>query len=176
MVSGLHHAAWVCADMKATVDFYETALGMRLRGIFPMHGVNGAKHCFLEAGNGAELSFVEFTGDNMQSSEVLANKDISPMHVAAPGEQHHFAFKCDNMDQMHALREQIKSAGCKISRPLDHGMCFSAYFKDPVNGFSLEITCSKRGYKPSEYDVSLLEREPLPQEDLFHPGHVAFKK
>ena len=67
------------------------------------------------------------------------------MHVAAPGEQHHFAFKCDSMDQMRALREQIKSAGCQISKPLDHGMCYSAYFKDPVNGFSLEITCSKRG-------------------------------
>jgi len=169
MVGGLHHAAWVCKDMKATVDFYESALGMRLRGIFPMHGVNGAKHCFLEAGNGAELSFVEFTGESKEPVSIAINA------VADPGTQHHFAFKCDSMEQMHALRDQITDAGAQISPPLDHGMCYSAYFKDPVNGFSLEITCSKRGYKPSEYDISLLDRNPQPEEDLFHPDHIAFK-
>ena len=36
MVSGMHHAAWVCKDMDKTVAFYEAALGMRLRSIFPM--------------------------------------------------------------------------------------------------------------------------------------------
>ena len=43
---------------STTIEFYERVLGMKLRAIFEMHGVPGAKHCFLEAGNGFEISFV----------------------------------------------------------------------------------------------------------------------
>ena len=151
--------------MKSTVDFYEKALGMRLRSIFPMHGVSGAKHCFLEAGNGAELSFVEFA---------TTDKNGTPSNDR-PGQQHHFAFKCDSMEQLIALRDQIRNSGTQISQLIDHGMCSFAYFQDPINGFTLEITCSKRGYTHDEYDISLLDRVPAPEEDLFHPGHSEFK-
>ena len=47
--------------MAETINFYEGAMGMKLRAVYPMHGIRGAKHCFLEAGNGNEISFVEFT-------------------------------------------------------------------------------------------------------------------
>jgi catechol 2,3-dioxygenase-like lactoylglutathione lyase family enzyme len=157
MPSGLHHAAWVCRD------FYERALGMRLRSIFPMHGVSGAKHCFMEAGNGAELSFVEFK-----------DEDLAKPTTGSPGSQHHFAFKCDSVEQMDALHAQIKAAGAKISPPIDHGMCRSAYFADPINGFLLEITTTSRPYLPAEFDTTLLERCPLPEEDLFHPKHAEY--
>ena len=46
--SGLHHIAIICADMERTVRFYERVLGLKLRAIFPMHGIEQAKHCFLE--------------------------------------------------------------------------------------------------------------------------------
>ena len=80
-----------------------------------------------------------------------------------PGEQHHFAFKCDSMEQFKALREQIKNTGTKISRPVDHEICYSCYFDDP-NGFQLEITCSKENgqYNETYYQLDLLDRKPFP--------------
>ena len=48
---GFHHIALVCKNMKDTIKFYEGATGMELRAIYPMHGIKGAKHCFLEATN-----------------------------------------------------------------------------------------------------------------------------
>ena len=46
--SGFHHIALVCKNMTETIKFYEGALGMKLRAVYPMHGIKGAKHCFLE--------------------------------------------------------------------------------------------------------------------------------
>jgi catechol 2,3-dioxygenase-like lactoylglutathione lyase family enzyme len=84
VAAGFHHIALVCKNMKETIKFYEGAMGMKLRAIYPMHGIKGAKHCFLEvrplslftprpqdrvtltarhlaqAGNGNEISFVQF--------------------------------------------------------------------------------------------------------------------
>ena len=36
--SGFHHVAMVCKNMKETITFYENAMGMKLRAIYPMHG------------------------------------------------------------------------------------------------------------------------------------------
>ena len=47
MTSGLHHVALVCKDMKETVQFYEQAMGFKLRSIFPMHGISGAKRMYI---------------------------------------------------------------------------------------------------------------------------------
>ena len=60
MTAGFHHLALVTADLKETVRFHEEALGMKLRAIFPLHGIPGGKHAFLEAGNGNEISFMQF--------------------------------------------------------------------------------------------------------------------
>ena len=166
------------------VDFvggrqYEQVLGMRLRAIFPMHGVAGAKHCFLEAGNGAEISFVQFAPGTEAAAANDAGGDVASKgasyYPTAVGQQHHFAFRCATKAQFLAMREQI-SQHCKISAPIDHGMCHSAYFRDPVNGFQLEITFSdpQRAYLPSEYDETLLRRFPEPEEDMFHPKHGEF--
>lgn len=41
MPSGMHHVAIICKDMEATVKWYEEALGLKLRAVFPMHGIGG---------------------------------------------------------------------------------------------------------------------------------------
>ena len=135
--------------------------------------MSGAKHCFLEAGNGSELSFVEFPpghpsycDENGQSSR--------PMDDTNVGHQHHFAFRCSTMEELLAMRAQVKAAGGVISPPLAHGMCTSCYFADPINSFALEITFTQRAYKASEYMPDLLSRFPAAEEDMFHPDHAKY--
>lgn len=151
MTSGFHHLAMVCKDMTETIKFYEGALGMKLRAIYPMHGIKGAKHCFLEAGNGNELSFVEFQDPEASRSPP------SFFQVWPVGMQHHLALRVESLAQLHALREQIKKYGTPVSKVVDHDFIHSVYFTDP-SGYNLELTCTLRGYGEPEYDLSVLGR------------------
>ncbi|MGL1567551.1 VOC family protein, partial [Vibrio parahaemolyticus] len=58
-MNGLHHAAFITKDMKAQIEFFTQIVGMQLVGIFPMHGCEGAVHCFIETGENDFLSFVQ---------------------------------------------------------------------------------------------------------------------
>lgn len=133
MTSGFHHIALVCKNMKETINFYEGALGMKLRAVYPMHGIRGAKHCFLEAGNGNEISFVEF-----QEPEESKNPP-SFFQVWPVGMHHHMAYRCESLEQLHQLREQVKTYGVAVSKIVDHDFIHSCYFTDP-SGYNLELT------------------------------------
>jgi len=47
-------------------------------------------------------------------------------------------------------------------------------WQDP-DGLQLEITHTQQAYSTKDYDLSLLQRTPRPEEDLFHPGHAAYQ-
>lgn len=160
MPSGFHHIALVCKNMKETINFYEGAMGMKLRAVYPMHGIRGAKHCFLEAGNGNEISFVEF-----QDPEPSQNPP-SFFQVWPVGMHHHMAYRCESLEQLHQLREQIKSYGVAVSKVVDHDFIHSCYFTDP-SGYNLELTCTLRGYTEDEYQLDILDRR-ISEEENAH--------
>jgi len=159
MPSGYHHIAYVCKDMKETINFYENAMGMKLRAIYPMHGIRGAKHCFLEAGNGNELSFVQFQDGPLPNQNPPSFFQVWPI-----ASHHHLAFRCETKEQLLALREQIKAYGTPISKIVSHDFLLSAYATDP-NGINIEITTTTRGYTEDEYDLTLLSRRMRPDEN-----------
>jgi catechol 2,3-dioxygenase-like lactoylglutathione lyase family enzyme len=153
MTSGFHHIALVCKNMPETIRWYESAMGMKLRAIYPMHGIKGAKHCFLEAGNGNEISFVEFNEDIK-----LPNINPASFFTVWPvGSHHHMAYRCETLEQLNKLRDQIKKTGTAVSKVVDHDFIKSCYFTDP-NGFNLEITYTYRGYTKDEYQPDILAR------------------
>merc|ERR1712070_675576 len=151
MTTGFHHIALVCKDMQETIKFYEGALGMKLRAVYPMHGIRGAKHCFLEAGNGNEISFVQFD-DPKDSVNPKSFFTVWPV-----GMHHHMAYRCDTLEQMHRLRAQIKAYGCPVTKVVDHEFIQSCYFTDP-SGYNLEITCTTRGYTKDEWQPDIIAR------------------
>lgn len=151
MPTGFHHIALVCKNMSETIKFYEGAMGMKLRAIYPMHGIRGAKHCFLEAGNGNEISFVEF-----QDPQPSVNPP-SFFQVWPIGMHHHMAYRCETEEQLIKMREQIKKFGTPVSKVVDHDFIKSIYFTDP-SGYNLELTWTYRGYEASEYDLTVLNR------------------
>eukprot|EP00932_Pfiesteria_piscicida_P003184 SRR837773.13096.p1 GENE.SRR837773.13096~~SRR837773.13096.p1 ORF type:complete len:162 (-),score=55.18 SRR837773.13096:150-635(-) len=137
--------------MPEQIKFYEGAMGMKLRAIYPMHGIRGAKHCFLDAGNGNEISFVEF-----QDPQDSVNPP-SFFQVWPQGMMHHIAYRCETLEQLHRMREQVKAYGVPVSKVVDHDFIHSCYFTDP-SGYNLELTCTLRGYGHDEYDLSVLDR------------------
>mmetsp|Transcript_13209 Transcript_13209/g.31045 ORF Transcript_13209/g.31045 Transcript_13209/m.31045 type:complete len:201 (+) Transcript_13209:38-640(+) len=165
MPSGMHHLALFTHDMKKTVEFYERALGMRMRGCFPMHGFPGAKHCFLEGGNGFELSFVQLDDANPPMRAAELGRDIphaGQVHLddgrpALGGTLFHIALRCRDVEELKALRKQVRNAGVPISGIVDHGSVYSCYFQDP-NGFQLELSTTVRPFSSEELQPELLDR------------------
>lgn len=154
VTSGAHHVAIVVRSLKRSIEFYEGALGMKLRAIYPMHGVD-AKHAFLDAGNGMEISFVEFAQPRAGVPGVSfpeRNSTDSPITTL-----HHFAYRAESLGQLYAIREQVKTMGVKVSKVIDHHFISSFYFSDP-DGFHLEVTTTTRPYTREEFQPDLLDR------------------
>lgn len=136
-VNGMHHAAFMTNDMKAQIEFYTQVVGLKLVGIFPMHGVEGASHCFLDAGNGFLLSFVQIKGREVEPVYGVSHaRDVSD--PAAGGAIQHIALTVDTMEEMLALRDRLRSSGYAVFGPLDHGLSRSMYLGSP-EGIHLEF-------------------------------------
>mmetsp|Transcript_70788 Transcript_70788/g.188198 ORF Transcript_70788/g.188198 Transcript_70788/m.188198 type:complete len:210 (-) Transcript_70788:109-738(-) len=164
MPRGVHHLALFTHDMRRTVEFYERVLGMRMRSIFEMHGFAAAKHCFLEAGNGFEISFVQVDDPPPRAAEPGVEIPRNLQMGLDDGRQMpggtlaHVALRCRDLEELKALRKQVREAGVAITPIMDHGFCYSAYFQDP-NGFQLELCTTYRSYNPEEeIRTSLLDK------------------
>jgi catechol 2,3-dioxygenase-like lactoylglutathione lyase family enzyme len=142
--------------MRETVKFYELALGMKLRALYPMHGVPGAKHAFLEAGSHGEISFVEFATPVEGTPGVsYPAKNSTPSPITT---LHHMAYRAETLTQLYQIREQFKKAGARPSKVIDHHFIHSFYASDP-NGFHLEVTCTTRPYTTEEFMPDILDRK-----------------
>lgn len=135
--SGVHHAAFITNDMKAQIEFYTQVVGMKLVGIFPMHGVEGASHCFIEAGKDSYLSFVQIKDVNVEPVYGVSHA-VDVGGPVAGGVMQHIAFNCDTLDEMMDLRDRLRSNGYAVLGPLEHGMSHSMYLGAP-EGVLLEF-------------------------------------
>ena len=115
-ITGVHHAAFISNNMKAQIEFFTQIVGMKLVGIFPMHGVEGASHCFLEAGKDCFLSFVQINGVNVEPVYGVSHA-ISAAGPVAGGALQHIAFNCDTMAAMLGLRDRLRSNGYAVFGP-----------------------------------------------------------
>ena len=169
---GVHHMAFSTADMKGQIEFFSDVLGMPLVAIFPMHGVPGGIHCFLEASPRCLMSFVQLPA--MADIEIEYGKTHAGNGAlpSAPGTLQHLAFVVDDDEELLALRDRIRSRGVNVIGPIDHGMCRSMYFAGP-EGLTLEIASADEPIDPKHWldpeaaaevgiDAELLERVSKP--------------
>lgn len=139
---GVHHIALISNDMKAQIEFFTQVVGMKLTAIFPMHGVPGAAHCFLEAGKDCYLSFVQVKGVNVQP--VYGVSHARDGHdVVAGGAMQHLAFNVDTYEELMNLRDRLRSKGYAVLGPMDHNFSHSMYLGAP-EGILLEFATSDR--------------------------------
>ncbi len=140
-MNGLHHAAFITKDMKAQIDFFTQIVGMQLVGIFPMHGCEGAVHCFIETGENDFLSFVQLpNGVPEPTYDVSHARDVfSPV---APGALQHIAFKVDTMAELLEMRDRLRSNGYAVFGPVSRGVNYSMYFSRP-EGLQMEYSTTE---------------------------------
>lgn len=140
-MNGLHHAAFITKDMKAQIEFFTQVVGMKLVGIFPMHGAEGAVHCFIEAGENDFLSFVQLKDPVAEPvPDVSHARDV--LSPVAPGVLQHIAFKVDTMAELLEMRDRLRSRGYAVFGPLSHGMNHSMYFGGP-EGLQMEYSTTE---------------------------------
>ena len=108
---GVHHIAFSTADMKGQIEFFSDVLAMPLVAIFPMHGVPGGIHAFLEGKYDCLISFVQLPAIadiEIEYGKTHAGNGALP---SAPGTMQHLALVVDNDEELLALRDRIRSRG-----------------------------------------------------------------
>ena len=134
-LKGMHHVAYRCKDAKATVEWYQTHLGMDFVLAIAENEVPSTKapdpymHIFLDAGGGNILAFFE-----LPQQAPMGRDENTPAWVQ------HLALKVDSLDTLRATRERLVAAGIEVIGPVDHTIFQSIYFFDP-NGHRLELAC-----------------------------------
>lgn len=140
--NGIHHLALMTADVKAQIEFFSDVLGMKLKALYWMHGVEGYFHAFMELNSHSSVAFVAAPPVKDIPTEFGVSHAGNPMNPCAPGTMQHVAFNVDDDDQLLAMRDRIRSRGVRVLGPLDHGFCKSIYFGGPEN-LVLEISTSR---------------------------------
>jgi catechol 2,3-dioxygenase-like lactoylglutathione lyase family enzyme len=148
--NGVHHLAISTANIKEQIEFFSDVLGMELVGLFPMHGVPGALHGFLEGSPQCLISFVQLPAIadiEIEFGKTHSGNGASP---SAPGSMQHLALKVDDDETLIAMRNRIRSRGMNVIGPIDHGMCRSIYFAGPES-MTLEIATSSEALNPAAW-------------------------
>lgn len=121
---GVHHAAFICSDVGATIDFYQDLLGFPLVEVFENRDYPGSAHLFFDIGGGNLLAFFDFPGHaHPEFSETLGGVQ----HVAISMEPGQYA----------ALKARLDEQGIEYRGP-DLGVKNSVYLRDP-DGLQIEL-------------------------------------
>lgn len=153
MIHGVNHIAISVADMKRTLAFYTGVMGLKLVGIFPMHGVPDAIHAFLDMGDGRLLSFIRFANPPERVPDV--SSPSTPAHHSAVGSGHHVALCVPDEAALLAMQERVTAAGLRCVGPFDHGFCRSIYFLGPDHE-QLEVATFVRPLDARELDADTI--------------------
>ena len=121
---GVHHAAFICADVEETIRFYQEFLGFPLVELVENRDYTGSSHFFFDIGNRNLLGFFDFPGYDVPPYQETIG---ALQHLAVSVSAEHFA----------AAKTKLEEAGVDYLGP-DRGADDSLYFRDP-NGMGIEL-------------------------------------
>ena len=136
---GVNHLALSTRDMKAQLQFWCDVLGCPLKALYWMHGVQGCFHGFVELSPTSYIAFVQHP-QNPDDVEIGRTHAGNPGGAVTAGTMQHLALHVDDLDQLLAMRDRIRSRGVHVMGPIDHGFIQSMYFAGP-EGLTLEVCC-----------------------------------
>ncbi|MAI79163.1 MAG: glyoxalase [Deltaproteobacteria bacterium] len=164
--NGIHHIALCTADIRAQLDFFNDVLGMKLVGLFWMHGVEGAWHAFMTLDDQCFVSFVQTPEVSKIERELGKTHAGHPGGAVSGGAMQHLALNVDTLDDLLSLRDRIRSRNVHVFGPMDHGMCHSIYFAGPED-LTLEITTNGLPMEPERWiDPEVVEAAHISPEEL----------
>ncbi|MDX2235319.1 MAG: VOC family protein [Hyphomonadaceae bacterium] len=195
---GIHHLAFMAADIKKHIAFFSDVMGCPLVALFDMHGVPGGMHAFLRLNDHSYFSIVQLPGVDaipIQLGVTHAGRGEAP---CAPGSLQHLAFGVSSEAALLGMRDRIRSRGVTCIGPIDHGFCKSIYFAGP-DQMTLEVAlhqgegidadrwidpavCARAGISPDEVaafraPAPFAGASPVPQ-PAFDPDqpHMAYPR
>ncbi len=136
---GVNHLAISTGDMKGQLEFFCDVLGMPLKALYWMHGVEGTYHGFVELSPESYIAFVQHP-ENAADIQWGVSHAGNPGAPVTVGAMQHVAFHVDDLDDLLAMRDRLRDRGVQVMGPIDHGFCQSMYFAGP-EGLSLEVAC-----------------------------------
>jgi catechol 2,3-dioxygenase-like lactoylglutathione lyase family enzyme len=128
--TGVNHLAFITRDLEATIRFYRDLLGLRLGASL---GDNTMKHYFFELTKCDSIAF--FVWD--EATPIVEKRPGVP--TRAPRGFDHVALGVASRRDLLAIRDRLDAAGVTVEGPIDHGLGWSIYFKDP-NNIDLEVS------------------------------------
>lgn len=137
--NGVNHLALSTRDMKGQLEFWCDVLGLPLKALYWMHGVDGTYHGFVELAPDSYVAFVQHP-DNAKDIELGVTHAGGPGEPVTAGTMQHVAFNVDTFEDLMALRDRIRDRGVQVFGPIDHGFIQSIYFAGP-EGLALEVAC-----------------------------------
>lgn len=163
--TGIHHVAFMAADIKKQIAFFSEVLGCPLVALFDMHGVPGGLHAFLKLDDKTFFSIVQLPGVGDIPAEIGVTHAGWGGGKSAAGTLQHIAFAVADNDALLAMRDRIRSHGVNVMGPLDHGFCQSIYFGGP-DGMTLEISTATSDVDPRRWiDPAVCERAGISAEE-----------
>ena len=135
----VNHLALSTTDMKRQLSFWCDSLGLPLKALYWMHGVEGAYHGFVELSSDCYLAFVQHP-ENAKDIEFGVSHADGPGGEVRGGAMQHVALHVDTFDEVLAMRDRLRSRGVQVIGPIDHGFIQSIYFDGP-EGLNLEVCC-----------------------------------
>jgi len=148
--NGIHHVAFMSADIKKHIAFFSDVVGCPLVALFDMHGVPGGLHAFLRLNDTCYFSIVQLPEAANIPIEIGVTHAGRGENPCAPGALQHIAFGAANEAELIALRDRIRSKGVNVMGPLDHGFCKSIYFAGP-DSMALEVAAPANKLIPEEW-------------------------
>jgi catechol 2,3-dioxygenase-like lactoylglutathione lyase family enzyme len=136
---GVNHLALSTTDMKRQLMFWCDVLGLPLKALYWMHGVEGAYHGFVELAPDSYVAFVQHP-DNTKEIEFGVSHSNGPGGDIRGGTMQHVALHVDTLEEVLEMRDRLRSRGVQVLGPLDHGFIQSIYFEGP-EGLNLEVCC-----------------------------------
>ncbi len=141
-LNGIHHLAVMTSDVKTQIEFFSDVLGMKLKALYWMHGVEGYFHAFMELNPHCCVAFVAAPAVKDIEPAFGVSHAGNPLKPCAAGTMQHVAFNVDDDAALLAMRDRIRSRGVRVLGPLDHGFCKSIYFGGPEH-LVLEVSTSR---------------------------------
>jgi catechol 2,3-dioxygenase-like lactoylglutathione lyase family enzyme len=152
---GVHHVAYACKDVEATVRFYEEVMGfpLVLTEVSELPGGGYLRHVFFDTGDGSCIAFFDLHGAGEQEGW---RSDLSDS-VGLPIWVNHIAFRATE-ERQQEVKGRLAAAGGKPLMELDHHWCQSLYLVDP-NGIMVELCRDTPGFTPDPAEAHRLLRE-----------------
>lgn len=163
--NGIHHVAFMAADIKKHIAFFSEVMGCPLVALFDMHGVPGGLHAFLRLNEASFFSIVQLPGVDKIPIEIGVTHAGRGENPCAAGALQHIAFGVADEAELIAMRDRIRSKGVNVIGPLDHGFCKSIYFAGP-DSMTLEVAAHKSTIEPNRWvDPSVLAKAGISAEE-----------